>query len=88
MPCQNWLEMQQALNFISRTWGHKLDGQLYVCFCPINFFQSLQFPYTLKVFLTEYAGPLFIYLIFYMRPTFIYSGFSRFQLAKYDRAVQ
>lgn len=39
------------------------------------------------VFLTEYAGPLFIYLIFYMRPTFIYSGFSRFQLAKYDRAV-
>jgi very-long-chain enoyl-CoA reductase len=41
-----------------------------------------------KVFLTEYAGPLFIYLIFYMRPAFIYSGFSRFQLSKYDKAVQ
>lgn len=26
------------------------------------------------VFLTEYAGPLFVYLIFYMRPSFIYGG--------------
>ena len=28
----------------------------------------------LKVFLTEYAGPLIIYLIFYMRPSFIYGN--------------
>ena len=26
------------------------------------------------VFLTEYAGPLFIYLIFYLRPSFIYGS--------------
>jgi very-long-chain enoyl-CoA reductase len=37
------------------------------------------------VFLTEYAGPLFIYLIFYFRPSFIYSSFSAKSLAKYEQ---
>ena len=30
--------------------------------------------YWLQVFLTEYAGPLFIYLLFYMRPALIYGA--------------
>lgn len=33
------------------------------------------------VFLTEYAGPLFIYLIFYFRPSFIYST-SKVQMSQ------
>jgi very-long-chain enoyl-CoA reductase len=36
------------------------------------------------VFLTEYAGPLFIYLIFYMRPALIYGA----KQAKYHQVVQ
>ena len=29
---------------------------------------------SLQVFLTEYAGPLFIYLLFYIRPALIYGA--------------
>ena len=37
-----------------------------------------------KVFLTEYFGPLAIYFIFYLRPSFIYVGHGSRVLAKYD----
>lgn len=40
----------------------------------------------ITVFLTEYAGPLFIYLIFYMRPAFIY-GHSK-KNAHYEFVVK
>ena len=30
--------------------------------------------YFFKVFLTEYAGPLFVYLLFYPRPSIIYGA--------------
>ena len=49
-------------------WPKSLSSALYLCK------KQTYILYCFQVFLTEYAGPLFIYLIFYARPAIIYGA--------------
>lgn len=40
----------------------------------VNIYSVVIFFVSMQVFLCEYAGPLFVYLLFYLRPTIIYGA--------------
>lgn len=77
-PCRRWTFNKQERS-TSKILVLRSDGARYTS-CKWNTVERVHrslLAFFVQVFMAEYAGPLFIYLLFYIRPSIVYGSSSK-----------